>query len=291
MKNRNIGNNFKSYSKEELISQIDSIEITKQKNQVITKFKGNVVNVTNVSDRYEVFDISSFIKSKIESLEENFNIKYYKLRIFRGIQELTLLSDKVMIDGKTYYKSFFILSSSNRMRALNMNMGLYRVDNNTSYVFGIKNLSLYNKHLTGVTQKAEEKSTLITDETFVEQIESIESLVGEKVMLSKLREVIIDKDLKINHRKFDAFKNNMIWSHSDKIDINNDQKKFLMTRSEDMKFDNKNDIEIDAFKAFNCYIQVFSRQDSYVIKKETQKIMNITKCFIRNQKIEEILYA
>lgn len=291
MENINLRNNFKNYSKKELISQIDSIEIIKQKNQVITKFKGNIVNVTNVSDRYEVFDISSFIKSKINSLEENFNIKYYKLRVYRGIQELTILSDKVIIDGKTYYKSFFILSSSNRMRALNMNMGLYRVDNNTSYVFGIKNLSLYKKHFTGVTQKAEEKSTLITDETFNEQIEAIESLVGEKVMLSKLKEVIVDKDLKINHRKFDAFKNSLLWSHSDKIDLSNDQKKFLMTRSEDMKFDIKSDIEIDAFKAFNCYIQVFSRQDSYVIKKETQKIMNITKHFIRNQKIEEILYA
>lgn len=284
-------NYFKVYSKEELISQIDSIEITKQKNQVITKFKGNVVNITNVSDRYEVFDISSFIKSKIDSLEKNFNIKYYKLKIFRGIQELTLLSDEVIIDGKTYFKSFFILSSSNRMRAVNMNMGLYRVDNNTSYVFGIKNLSLYKKHFTGVTQKAEEKSTLITDETFQEQIECIESLVDEKVMLSKLREVIIDSDLKINHRKFDAFKNSLLWSYSDKISLTEEQKKFLMTRSEDMKIEVKNDIEIDAFKAFNCYIQIFSRQDSYIIKKETQKIMNITKHFIRNQKIEEILYA
>lgn len=284
-------NYFKVYSKEELISQIDSIEIIKQKKQVITKFKGNVVNITNVSDRYEVFDISSFIKSKIDSLEKNFNIKYYKLKIFRGIQELTLLSDEVIIDGKTYFKSFFILSSSNRMRAVNMNMGLYRVDNNTSYVFGIKNLSLYKKHFTGVTQKAEEKSTLITDETFQEQIECIESLVGEKVMLSKLREVIIDSDLKINHRKFDAFKNSLLWSYSDKISLTEEQKKFLMTRSEDMKIEVKNDIEIDAFKAFNCYIQIFSRQDSYIIKKETQKIMNITKHFIRNQKIEEILYA
>jgi hypothetical protein len=283
--------NFKVYSNSELIESIDSIEILKDKNQVITKFKGVIISVSNVSNRYEIFDIKSFIKSKIEDLEKNFKINYYRLNVRRGLQELTLLSDKINLNGRTYYKSFFILSSSNKTRALNMNMGLYCVDNNTSYVFGINNMSLYKKHFTGITKIAQDTSQTITDETFNEQIESIESLVGEKVMLSNLQKIIVDKDLNVNHKKFDAFKNQLLWSLDDKVNVTNSQKKILLTKSEDIKFSIVNDIEIDAFKAFNCYIQIFSRQDSYVIKKETQKIMNITKYFIRNQKIQEILYA
>jgi len=283
--------NFKVYSNSELIESIDSIEILKDKNQVITKFKGVIISVSNVSNRYEIFDIKSFIKSKIEDLEKNFKINYYRLNVRRGLQELTLLSDKINLNGRTYYKSFFILSSSNKTRALNMNMGLYCVDNNTSYVFGINNMSLYKKHFTGITKIAQDTSQTITDETFNEQIESIESLVGEKVMLSNLQKIIVDKDLNVNHKKFDAFKNQLLWSLHDKVNVTNSEKKILLTKSEDIKFSIVNDIEIDAFKAFNCYIQIFSRQDSYVIKKETQKIMNITKYFIRNQKIQEILYA
>lgn len=291
MDNRLLRNNFKLYNKQELIDLINSIEISTNGKQVITKFKGRVVNISNVSNRYEVFDISSYIKSKLDDLEKNFTITYYKLRIYRGIQELTLLSDKVSIGGKNYYKSFFILNSTNKTRALNINMGLYCVDNNASYVFSIQNLSMRNKHYKGVTHKAEEISHFITDENFNEQIEAIDSLVGEKVMLSKLQEVVVDKDLKINHTKFDAFKNQLLWSRTNRNEFRDDQLKILMTRSENIKFSIQNDIEIDAFRAFNCYIQIFSRQDSFVIKKETQKIMNITKYFIRNQKIEEILYA
>ena len=281
---------FRTWNKEELFNQIDKINIFRLEDQIITKLGDTVINVTNVSKRYEVFDIRSFMKSKIEQIEANFPINFYKFRLKSGVQELTLISDEVEINKTLFYKSFYILNSSDKSRRLNMNMGLYRADNNSYVVGTIRNLTLSTKHLIGVTKKAEEISQTIDIETFDEQIEAIKSLVGQRVLLSKVREIIVDKDLQINHRKFDALKNSLRYSPSDKMDaLTKDQLNTLCTPSENLVIDHKNDFLIDAYKIFNCYIQVFSRQDSYVVKKETEKILKITQCFVRDEKINSLL--
>jgi hypothetical protein len=281
---------YKPYNLDELFTKIDAIEITRQGNQVITKYFDRVINTTEVSPIYEVFDIRAFMKAKIDQLAHNFNMCWYKFVMKRGIQELTILSDDVEINGTTYYKAFFILNSSDKSRRLNMNMGLYRGDNNSYLVSAIRNMSLSKKHLRGVTQSAEEVSQSIDVETFDEQIAGIKSLVGERVLLSKVREIILDKDLKVNHMKFDALKNSLRWSNTDKMNsLSSEQIETLMTPSEKLTLDHHNDFSIEAYKVFNCYIQVFSRQDSYVVKRETEKILKITQCFIRDEKISQIL--
>jgi hypothetical protein len=278
------------YNKIELINKINSVEIYRLGSQVVTKYQNRVVNTSEVSSLYEVFDIKSFLLSKINQLEANFNILYYRFALKKGRQELTLLSDSVEINNTPYYKSFFILNSSDKSRRLSMNMGLYRADNDSYMVAAIRNMSLSKKHLRGVTKLAEDVSQSIDIETFDEQIEAIRSLVGERVLLSKVKEIILDKDLKINHSKFDALKNSLRWSKSDRLDaLNSEQIKTLMTPSDKLVIDHHNDFSIDAYKIFNCYLQVFSRQDSYVVKKETEKILKITQCFIRDQKIDQIL--
>lgn len=281
---------FKAWNKEQLFNIIDQINIFRQGEQVITKLGNTVINVTNVSNRYEVFDIRSFMKSKIEQIEANFPIHFYKFRLKSGVQELTLISDEVEINNTPYYKSFYILNSSDKSRRLNMNMGLYRADNNSYVVGSIRNLSLSKKHLKGVTKLAEEVSQSIDIETFDEQISAIQSLVGQRVMLSKVREIIVDKDLQINHRKFDALKNSLRHSPTDRMAaLNKSQIDTLATPSETLHIDSKNDFLVDAYQVFNCYIQVFSRQDSYVVKKETEKILKITQCFVRDEKLDALL--
>ena len=137
---------------------------------------------------------------------------------------------------------------------------------------------------------AEDISKLVSIETFDEQINCIKSLIGEKVLLSNVRNIIVDKDLKINHSKFDALKNSLRFSKTDKINLfSNDQINTLKKTSEELVLDHNNDILLDAYKVFICSIQIFSRYDSYIVKKETDKILRITQCFIRDEKINEIL--
>jgi hypothetical protein len=289
MRNSKKSNPFLSWNKSELFNQIDAIQIYREGDQVITKYHGNLISNTNVSKLYEVFDLSTFLKSKIEQIEENFNINYYRLTVKGGVQELVLLSDEVTIGDVKFHKSFYILNSTDKTRRLNMNMGLFRSDNKSYVVGSIKNMSLSKKHLKGVTDAAEQESQKIDVESFDDQINSIKSLIGESVMLSKVREIIVDKDLKINHRKFDALKNMLIRSQTDRISVSDSQIKTLSTPSETLNFDSSNDFYVDAFKVFNCYIQVFSNQDSAVVKRETEKILKITQCFLRKEGIDKIL--
>jgi hypothetical protein len=146
---------------------------------------------------------------------------------------------------------------------------------------------LTTKHLKGITDKAETASVHIDVETFDEQIQSIRSLVGERVMMSQVRNIIIDKDQKVNHNKFDALKNIIRWNYSK--GLTKEQIGILMTPSEKLNITPDLDFSMDAFNVFLAYMNVFRNQDSYVVRKETEKILKITQCFIREDKLAQLL--
>lgn len=273
------------YDKEELFNQLDKIEISKEGTQVVTKYAGCVKKIANVSNRYEIFDIVSYLKSKVESIESNFNIKSYKLTIKGGIQSLELISDEVEIGDVIFYKTFFILNSSDKSRRLSFSLGL-KSKSGKFYTVS-KNASFNKKHLKGVTQSAENASDFNV-ESFDTQIESIKSLIGHRIKFSKLRECIlgVSEDIAdINHKKFDAFKNSIRWS----IDLSNEQRSFLSKRSEDVKeVKNELDFFLDAFLAFQIYLNLFAKQDSHIVSNETERIMKITQWSVRNSVLESL---
>lgn len=281
---------FKDYNKEELIDKIDKISIQKVGEQVVTKYGDSVLSVSNVSSRYEIFDIKSYLKNKLDIIEKNFIITKYFFRVHKGIQELTLLSDTITINGINFYKSFFILNSSDKSRRLNFNVGLYSDINNFFVVSSVKNLALSKKHLKGVTEAAETSSEGLNGETFTEQINSLQSLVGHRIQLSKLKDcIVVDEDVKSNHMKFDAFKNSIIYYNLDKrLNLNSEQYNTLKTPSDKLIIDINNDFYIDAFLAFQTYMRIFNKQDSHIILRESEKIMKMTQWSVRNQTLEEL---
>jgi hypothetical protein len=159
------------------------------------------------------------------------------------------------------------------------------------YMIGANNVGLTKKHLTGVTQAAEDASEGLNGESFDEQIESLKSLVGHRIQLSKLRQVILgDKEdvPQINHRKFDAFNNSVRFAASDGlIKITNDQRHQLFTESEKITTI-QHDFYIDAFWAFQVYLRLFNKQDSHIIKNETDRIMKMTQWAVRNNVLEAL---
>ena len=280
---------YQSYNKQELLSKINSISIILTDNgQVVTKYQDRVLAVSNVSHRYEIFDIKKYLLDKIDLIEKNFNISKYHFQATKGIQSLTLLSDTITIEGVEYHKSFFILNSSDKSRRLSFNAGLYSESKNLYIINSVKNVGLTKKHLRGVTQAAEQASSGLNDETFNEQINLIRSLIGHRIQLSKLKSIIVDDaDVKANHLKFDSFKNSIFYYNSEgRLNLTNTQRNTLRTPSDKLEIDNSNDFYIDAFWAFQTYLKLFSQQDSHVIRRETEKIMNITQWSVRNQQLE-----
>jgi hypothetical protein len=281
-----IRRSFRNYNREELNEKINSIDITRQSNQVITKYFGRVIKVSNVSDIYEVFDINSYLNSKLDQIESNFSISKYDLTVKGGIQSLTLISDPVDINGNEFHKSFFILNSTDRSRKLSFDLGLFSKSKNF-FTIHSSNIGLSKRHLRGVTKAAEESTQNINVETFDQQINDISSLVNHKVKLSNIRDIIVDENLKVNHSKFDSFKWSILNFQSEgRIQLSNDQKMMLRMPSEKLQITGENDFYIDAFFAFQTYLRIFSNQDSHLIKKETEKIMKITQCSIRNNQLE-----
>ena len=174
---------------------------------------------------------------------------------------------------------------------LSFNSGLFSESKNLYIISSVKNIGINKKHLRGVTEAAEQASVGLNDETFQEQIDLINSLVGHRIQLSKLKEIIVpDADVQISHRKFDAFKNNILYYASEgRLNLTSDQVITLRTNSEKLNLTPQNDFYVDAFWAFQTYLRIFSRQDSHIIQKETARIMNITQWAVRNQQLNELL--
>jgi hypothetical protein len=280
---------FRPYNKADIFNTLDNITITKnENNQVITSYGGRVINITNVSNRYEIFDIVKYLKDKIESIEKNFTISKYSLGLTRGRQSLTLVSDEVEVGGVKFHKTFYILNSTDKSRRLHFSAGLH---SDKFYFIGANNVGLTKLHLKGVTQAAEDASAALNGETFDEQIESLNSLVGHRIQFSKIRQVILgDKQdvPQINHRKFDAFKNSIRYASSDnKITLTSDQRNQLFTESEKLTTI-QHDFYIDAFFAFQIYMRLFNKQDAHIIKNETARIMKITQWAVRNNVLESL---
>lgn len=277
---------FSEYNKKELIDKIDKISIEKVGDFVITKYDGRVINTTKVSLRYEIFDIVKYLKDKIELIESNFNISKYSISITKGTQYLKLLSEDIDINGVRFYKSFYILNSTDKSRRLSFNMGLFSENTNLYIITGSES-SLFKKHLTGVTMAADNVS--LNKESFKEQIGGLESLVGHRVLFSKVKEVILGENPKdINHRKFDAFRNSTMMSKL-VSNMTKEQMRVLRRPSESIdKIESGEDFYLDAFWTLLVYLRLFNREDSHTIKNESERIMKITQWAVRNSVLESL---
>jgi hypothetical protein len=276
------------YNKEELFSKIERLSVKKIGNTVVTYYDDEAIRTVFVSPRYEIFDIVKYLKDKILLIESNFEIKEYSLVIKGGIQYLQLYSDEIEIDGKKYLKMFNILNSTDKTRKLSFNTGLYCASDNYFLVAGDNDVALTKRHTTGVTNFAETATKTLDGETFNEQIEALESLVGHKVAFSKVRELILgDKEEipQVNHKKFDSFRNAIYWDIQK--NLSDDNRKVLCTRSTYLKkVEKKDDFYIDAFNVLRTYLILFKKEDSSIIKNETERIMKITQCAVRNDLLE-----
>lgn len=281
---------YSLYNKQELLERINQIDIQKVGDTVVTKYRDRVLRVVEVSGRYEIFDIAKYLKEKIELIEKNFTITKYRFTLTRGIQYLELLSDSIEINGQKYHKSFYILNSSDKSRRLSFNAGLYCEDSNFYIISNVKNVGLTKKHLKGVTQAAELASEGLNGETFDEQVEALQSIVGHRVALSKIRQIILGEGevAQIAHRKFDAFKNAIRWARTTNS-LSANQIRFLVKSSDSIKsIEQADDFYIDAFAALQCYLKIFNKEDAHIIKNETERIMKITQWAIRNAALESI---
>lgn len=271
----------KPYIKESLLNELNLLKIERIGDLVITKYKGDIIKTSTVSNRYEVFDIVGYIKEKLETIEKNFKIDKYSLSIKGGVQYLKLYSDKVVINNIDFYKTFYITNSTDKSRRLSFKVGLYTNLKNIDYI-NSNELDFSKKHLSGVNKLAEESFSKLDEQIFTEQIESLRSLDKHIIKLSNIKEVITTDNEKMGNKRFVSFKNKVLYNGL--FDLTDSERRELFRSKTDILYD----FELDAFKVLLTYLSMFSYQDSVIIKKESARILELTKFMIRKKVLSKI---
>lgn len=276
----------KPFNKSEIFNTLNMLEISRVENNIITKFDNRIISNSHVSPIYELFDFSPFAKEILNEIENYFTPETYNLKITKGKQELRLIGEDVIINGDKYNKMFNILNSTDRTRALQVNIGLMRLVCTNGMVVGVENeySTARTKHyVKGLPEKVElfMKSLMNFDLNINYQVESLESLRGKFVSFKELANKLIKNDNDIisanKMLKFRAFSNKLLNSNTDALRNLNYEQKSLIKNAQNFNSDQyaNIDVDINAYDALNCYTEVFRSFDSSVIKRETNRILEL----------------
>lgn len=275
-----------SYNREILLSTLSNLTIERNDDKIVTKFYKRTISTVKVSNKYEVFDFYGYINHILPIIETNFKINSYELTIRGGRQFLRLYSDSIEknIAGKTetFSKTFNIVSSSDKTRALTFNLGLFIKSSNT-HIIGMNEARTYKKHLTGITQHVDSFEDKLNADSFQQQIDLITKLPNNLVSLKDIRDIIYVNDVKSSWDKFLAFKRVI----QEKYTWSDEQINALCNK--DINFDYGNLIKLDAYEAFILYMFLFRKDDAYTISKETDRFLSIRDVIKRNNKLKMII--
>jgi len=282
---------IRKFNYEELISKINQIKIELQSDEVVTYFGGREVSRKVVSGKYEIFDFKPFIKKCIDNILKSYEIDNYSLKVVGGRQEIRLLSEPVEVKGETFFKTFYLINSSDKSRALNFSYGL----KHKGFDFISKTNSIYKKHYKGITKYTNENVD-ISDEAFAEQIEILNNLIGKNIMISDVQKIITESEVFSEGKSslknnFISFLNRLYIDSKGLLSENNrrDIKRLSFADENSLKFTYDNDFMVDSFLVLKTYLKLFNTKDSQIIKRESERIKKLTIKNKRSEALKEIL--
>lgn len=266
------------FNKEEIIERLSPLKITQTNNTVDTAWDDSTMRSMPVSNRYKMVDFKKMVGNILNDIEDVFTPVKYRLDIYRARQELRLQGEAVLINGDVYHKVIYLLNSTDKTKAVQMNIGFIREKNNSGVIVNVN--STHKVHYTARHFKGKNLETKIAsffdnlsncEELFNLQSEKLIKLNYETVKLSEIAETLqADK----YPTKFDAFKHMLLNSMTDKLGgLSPEEYKGIRTpyTSMDKKILN---MEISGYKAFQCYAEVWRSYDSHVVNRETSKMMD-----------------
>ena len=274
------------YNETHLLDKLSKLQIEQKENSVFTYFDKRLISKSDVTDIYQVFDFATFAKNITPKIKEYFNPNEYLLRIVGGVQELRLIGDSVDLNGERYLKMFNILNSTDKSRALQCNIGLIRfICSNGMIIADEDNYAGFKvKHY---VEKLDEKVDIFLNKLpdfnigFEKQLSTIDQLSNKFISFKELAtKLSLDEDGIMNNsraNKLNAFSIKLLSSETDRLEkLNNEQITLLKNSSlfQNSEFD-KIDIEMSADKAVNCWTEVYRNYDSSVIKRETNRIIEL----------------
>lgn len=280
---------FKPYSKESILSTVNQLHINQENDgTIVTTFNDRCISRSKRTDKYGVFNFTEFIHGIIPSVETLFKPHQQFINITGGIQEIRLLGESKIINGDTFHQLLSVFSSSDGTKALTLAAGLCRLVCTNGMVIGIQDeyANMKSKHFLNTMP---EKVQL-----FLNKVESIpiglehqELLLNEMnnktISLKKLANNLVfvkgmDGEIKENKSMRTAVQQlayTLIYSKTDKLDssvLTREQKNMMYGTYRLYEPTSTVDIELPAYKTFNCYLENYRDKDMSIISKESKRI-------------------
>jgi len=255
------------YNREKLFNQIDQLEILQENNRITTKYLGKTVKGFTVSKKYHNFDIKGFLKQIVPLVDSD--ATSYNFRIMGGIQELRILGKEEIIEKDKYKRAFYLLNSTDESRTLQLSYGLYRQVCSNGMLLPESLLSINTRHYeTPLSEKVEDFTKALPgiEENYKKQLDFLKSLKDKKILMSLVAKHM--NKTKTGVSKFNSFRHKLVNSESDRLRDMTEEEMKVMKANIDQVEKKKYDMEIDGYKALQCYSEVFRNRDSQEIRRE-----------------------
>jgi hypothetical protein len=275
-----------SYDSRLIIEQLQPLSIYRERDQIITKYNGNVLASSYRSEKYGLLDFGNLVQENLSQIEATVQPVKYDLNINYGVQQLKIYSDTFKDDGEIYQRMFTLFSSSNGTYPMLFNMGLFRqICSNGLMIHTANGFETKTKHYAIAIQN---KIQLLHDHMpqFLQdidlQLDFIRSLKKEEISLRQLYSGLLDS--KENEPKKNAiervnkFGNKLLTSPSDAVQKLLDEKQIRsLTHPLELALNKETtkDLMIPKIQAFNCYTEVFNRRLQAVNFKENKRIKEL----------------
>ena len=241
---------------------------------LVTSFENREICKVEVSKIYYNFDFTNFSKSILSEIQKYFSPEVYRLKIASGEQEIKLIGDELFIDNERYEKSINIVNSTDKSKALSMNVGLVKCEKDRRSTSTIILTSFSNKHYkSSLPDKIKSFSeNLINFNMDIDfHIKTIEDLKNKEVTIVEFaKSVLFDKNGKVVKSielKLAALGKKLMYEYG--FRKNNSTINYL-TAADINKIE---DITLNAKVLYSAYIDLFKDSDTSIIARESRRVI------------------
>lgn len=267
----------REYNSDEIKSNLDKFENKLENGNLTTTFDGRVVCTVDVSKVYYNFDFTNFTKSILNEISNYFTPENYRLSVKSGVQEIRLIGDEIFIDNEKYKKIISIINSTDKSKALSMNVGLVKMSG--KYIKSITILTSFsNKHYkTSLPDKIKAFSDNLKNFNINIDfhIKTIEDLKNKNIsMLEFTKSFLFDHDgnlISSNKLKLNALIKKLIYSYNFK---NMYSKLSKFNNIKTINDNNFEDINLNSKMVYDAYMELFSDKDTGIIARESRRIID-----------------
>ena len=254
---------------------LDKFSNKMEDNCLVTSYDGREICRVEVSKIYYNFDFTNFSKSILSEILNYFVPESYGLKAASGVQEIRLFGDELYIDNERYEKMISIVNSTDKSKALSMNVGLAKNSKKggvyTSYTI-LTNFS--NKHYKASLPdkiKAFSDNLINFNMNIDFHIKTIDDLKNKEVSIVDFAKAIMfDKDNKVIKSvelKLRALGKKLLYEYGFRKNYS------TLNNLTAANLDKIADLEINAKVLYNAYVEIFKDSDTSIIARESRRVI------------------